>query len=251
MNIKAIETQYKGYRFRSRLEARWAVLFDSAGIEWEYESEGYQLSNGQNYLPDFWLPKLNVFAEVKPGKDFIGLKKFYLAGKMDGWRKEIIKSHYCVNPFIPGSLDYTGHMSNGDSIVEESTDAIDDCDFMFAYISSLDCFGTLAEIGYAVAKNKPTFVAICGEKCANLIDTGGHGIYEPNFHCEFHRCLDQSEVVGHNKYDEYGVSLDGHSPDKVLRLKVDLGECWFAATMATECRVVANEDSMRSYFFLA
>lgn len=26
-NIKAIETEYKGYRFRSRLEARWAVFF--------------------------------------------------------------------------------------------------------------------------------------------------------------------------------------------------------------------------------
>jgi hypothetical protein len=27
--IKAIETSYKGYRFRSRLEARWAVFFDA------------------------------------------------------------------------------------------------------------------------------------------------------------------------------------------------------------------------------
>lgn len=27
--IKAIETKYKGYRFRSRLEARYAVAFDN------------------------------------------------------------------------------------------------------------------------------------------------------------------------------------------------------------------------------
>ena len=27
--IKAIETVYNGYRFRSRLEARWAVFFDA------------------------------------------------------------------------------------------------------------------------------------------------------------------------------------------------------------------------------
>jgi hypothetical protein len=27
--VKAIETQYNGYRFRSRLEARWAVFFDA------------------------------------------------------------------------------------------------------------------------------------------------------------------------------------------------------------------------------
>jgi len=65
--IKAIETHYKGYRFRSRLEARWAVFFDAIGIDWEYEKEGYQLPCG-NYLPDFWLPSFSggMFAEVKP-----------------------------------------------------------------------------------------------------------------------------------------------------------------------------------------
>ena len=40
--IKAIETMYKGYHFRSRLEARWAVFFDTLGIPWKYENEGYE-----------------------------------------------------------------------------------------------------------------------------------------------------------------------------------------------------------------
>src|SRR2546426_10542719 len=40
---KAIETKFRGYRFRSRLEARWAVLLESLGIEWLYEPEGFQL----------------------------------------------------------------------------------------------------------------------------------------------------------------------------------------------------------------
>jgi len=53
--IKAIETSYKGYLFRSRLEARWAVFFDALGIVWEYEREGFEL-DGLRYLPDFWLP---------------------------------------------------------------------------------------------------------------------------------------------------------------------------------------------------
>lgn len=51
--IKAIETRYKGYNFRSRLEARWAVFFDALGIEWEYEPEGFELPDGTRYLPDF------------------------------------------------------------------------------------------------------------------------------------------------------------------------------------------------------
>lgn len=64
--IKPIETVYNGYRFRSRLEARWAVFFDAAGIRWEYEKEGFQLSDGTCYLPDFWLPDANAWVEIKP-----------------------------------------------------------------------------------------------------------------------------------------------------------------------------------------
>lgn len=61
--IKAIETLYKGHRFRSRLEARWAVFFEAAGIKWIYEQEGFVI-NGKPYLPDFYLPGLGYF-EVK------------------------------------------------------------------------------------------------------------------------------------------------------------------------------------------
>lgn len=62
--MKAIETKYKGYRFRSRLEARWAVFLDSFNEPWEYEIEGFELSSGR-YLPDFWLPRLNSWLEIK------------------------------------------------------------------------------------------------------------------------------------------------------------------------------------------
>lgn len=51
--MKPIETVYNGYRFRSRLEARWAVLFDALGVPYEYEPEGFKLDNGMHYLPDF------------------------------------------------------------------------------------------------------------------------------------------------------------------------------------------------------
>lgn len=67
-SIRAIETEYKGYRFRSRLEARYAVFFDALGVKWEYEKEGYQLRGGIRYLPDFWLPDYYSFIEIK-GED--------------------------------------------------------------------------------------------------------------------------------------------------------------------------------------
>ena len=63
--MKPIETVYKNYRFRSRLEARWAVFFDTMNIEWEYEVEGFILDDGTYYLPDFWLPQKGAFVEVK------------------------------------------------------------------------------------------------------------------------------------------------------------------------------------------
>ncbi len=63
--IKAIETAYAGCLFRSRLEARWAVVFDHLGIRWEYEPEGLDL-DGTRYLPDFCLPGMDgLFVEVK------------------------------------------------------------------------------------------------------------------------------------------------------------------------------------------
>jgi hypothetical protein len=62
--IKPIETHYAGCRFRSRLEARWAVFFDTLGVRWQYEPQGYVV-NGRPYLPDFVLPDLNASVEVK------------------------------------------------------------------------------------------------------------------------------------------------------------------------------------------
>lgn len=64
MKIKSIDTIYKDFKFRSRLEARWAVFFDELGIVWEYEKEGYDIE-GIRYLPDFWLPDLDCWIEIK------------------------------------------------------------------------------------------------------------------------------------------------------------------------------------------
>jgi hypothetical protein len=62
--MHAIETVYQGYRFRSRLEARWAVFFESLQVPFEYEREGYRLQSGW-YLPDFWLPMHQAWIEIK------------------------------------------------------------------------------------------------------------------------------------------------------------------------------------------
>ncbi len=101
-NLTPLPTFYKGVTFRSRLEARWAIYFDNVGIEWEYEKEAYQLRSG-NYLPDFWLPQVNMWAEVKPG-DFsvIERAKAYELAKVTGFEVLLLggtpapKSYYAA-----------------------------------------------------------------------------------------------------------------------------------------------------------
>lgn len=66
LRVRPLETIYGGVSFRSRLEARWAVFFDSLKITWHYEEEGFRLSPSLCYLPDFWFPRLAFFIEIKP-----------------------------------------------------------------------------------------------------------------------------------------------------------------------------------------
>lgn len=87
--MKPIETIYKGYRFRSRLEARWAVFFDALGLKWDYEIEGFELDDGSKYLPDFYLPELDFYAEVKPGEFSVGEIRKCLQLNRLIWREHI------------------------------------------------------------------------------------------------------------------------------------------------------------------
>lgn len=93
--MKAIETLYNGYRFRSRLEARWAVFFDAIGIKYQYEPEGYEFTDGTKYLPDFFLPDANEYFEVK--------------GEMnsDDWHKIEMLENESGKPVAIGYSDFT------------------------------------------------------------------------------------------------------------------------------------------------
>jgi hypothetical protein len=89
MDLKPIATLYNGYLFRSRLEARWAVFFDTLDIAYEYEKEGYDLGTAGWYLPDFWLPVQKCWIEIKGADptegDLAKVKGLALAGKVPVW----------------------------------------------------------------------------------------------------------------------------------------------------------------------
>jgi hypothetical protein len=95
--MNAIETHYNGYKFRSRLEARWAVFFDSLGVKYQYEKEGYDLGDLGGYLPDFYIPSANLHVEIKPkmpqAKELDKLMAFHVK-LQEHWAQQTIHHVY-------------------------------------------------------------------------------------------------------------------------------------------------------------
>lgn len=59
--IQSIFTNYAGYTFKSRLEARWAVFFDHMKLDYMYEPVCMFLPAAScNYSPDFFVPHLQL-----------------------------------------------------------------------------------------------------------------------------------------------------------------------------------------------
>ncbi len=80
MTIAAIPTKYRGVQYRSRLEARWAAMFDLLG--WEHEYEPIDLLG---WIPDFRLHgPSGILVEVTPA-EFLKehREKMFAAGAPD------------------------------------------------------------------------------------------------------------------------------------------------------------------------
>lgn len=107
MMIQSIETHYKGYQFRCLLEAQWAVFFDTLGVEWEYEKEGYNTKYVGGDLPGFWLPdeddrKDGRFIEIKSRfPDMDELEKLFLLASEFNEKREVGRQ-FCLLYGSPG-----------------------------------------------------------------------------------------------------------------------------------------------------
>lgn len=206
--LRPIQTIFKGYRFRSRLEARWAVFLEALGLQWEYEPQGFELRDGTRYLPDFYLPNQETFVEIKPAVKMLQ-KHIYLAGKfscgvkfvnahgVNNWRELIAPLyskmnqlnhnsreselwangfHRITGPWLAKPYDsdvemmsppsthgnvsfYFGPQPLGRHIFDYCLETIRRSTTIFAWIDSLDCHGTLMELGYAMALNKEIIIA--------------------------------------------------------------------------------------------
>jgi hypothetical protein len=82
--VKPTPTIFSGTRFRSLLEAEWAATLDGNGISWVYEPERITLPSGAQYVPDFFLPEISTWLEVKGPHNQRIAKTFELTAALEG-----------------------------------------------------------------------------------------------------------------------------------------------------------------------
>lgn len=109
--IQAIPTMYGGVQFRSRLEARWAVFFDTVGWPWVYEPLDLR-----RYIPDFILSfeAGPIAVEVKPETMLAPLGEYAQRMVLSGWSRELLVIGAAVHGDVIGVIgDPVGGMDSG------------------------------------------------------------------------------------------------------------------------------------------
>ena len=87
LDTVGIRTEYGGVEFRSRLEARWAAMFD--GLHWRWSYEPMDLSG---YVPDFAIHfrRAPLLVEVKPCLEYSELEENARKICLSGWRGDFM-----------------------------------------------------------------------------------------------------------------------------------------------------------------
>lgn len=119
----SIPTWYNGVLYRSRTEARYAVMFDQLQIKFEYETQGFEVK-GIKYLPDFLaFPALGMlWVEIKGSweQDPRGIARWR---NFSPWRPQPSRGALIIG--IP-ALDNRADVIGGDEDVSPSDAWYDD-----------------------------------------------------------------------------------------------------------------------------
>jgi hypothetical protein len=155
----SIPTVFDGTEYRSRLEAKWAALFDLIG--WRHDFEPFA---GDWYIPDFTIAGPQpLVVEVKPAvveADFDAALDKVTLGVFEHWEHDVLILGADPLPQLPGRCD--GHPPCGllGVFSDEPTEPV----WMFdtGYWYSCTACGRLA-----VCHRRPPFV---GRPCAHRGD---------------------------------------------------------------------------------
>jgi hypothetical protein len=58
-------TKIEGRYFRSRTEGTWAAVLHAFDVPFDYEPKTFRLANSISYVPDFYIPDLSIWIEIK------------------------------------------------------------------------------------------------------------------------------------------------------------------------------------------
>lgn len=84
---------------RSALESQWARFFDALGIEYQFEPTVFTLLLGKTYTPDFYLPSIDTYLEIKPMPPCIDT--MYKCAVLSAQSKKVvILGGYPTTPFV-------------------------------------------------------------------------------------------------------------------------------------------------------
>jgi len=144
VTIKAIPTKYAGVQFRSRLEARWAAMFDMLGWEWEYEPIDLD-----GYIPDFIVGE-KMLVEVKPDNS-----EFRAA------EQKILQSGWCISAPLSGGKTAV--------VLGRNIRAQDYADWMLSPGILVGCEG-INDLTFTDCACGFTFALHFGAKCEDIQD---------------------------------------------------------------------------------
>ena len=180
--MNAIETTYRGYKFRSRLEAKWACVFEQLGWQWEYEP--FDL-NG--YIPDFILlwPNGHTLAEVKPSTELSDLVLACDKTKQAGWNGNAL--------FLGASVNYSEAYRN--AVIGLVTDEF------FASEDLESNHKGAHEVVYPTGDGYEDFYMANVHRCeqCNKISIHHQG---GGWHCRLCGAYDGDRYLGHYGHDE-------------------------------------------------
>jgi len=98
-----------GKRFRSRWEANFARILNASSIAWEYEPRAFVRPDGKSYLPDFYLPILDGYVEIKGWSSPSWQKDFDLRRKAIPGERLFVIDKYCYEELAAAYQKRTQH----------------------------------------------------------------------------------------------------------------------------------------------
>lgn len=168
---------YNDIVFRSATEARWAMYFDEMGIKYKYEPHYIALAEiNQSYLPDFYLPDLEMYVEIKRSGEYDftynqieGDWYEFTATNSPGAYQDIGKYLYAANYFLEKRCLYLLLMGDPLSVLVKNHPKLADKGSQGILFDNSVCLGKM------MSKEHPEARGSCGKFCKDCADITGDG----------------------------------------------------------------------------